>query len=257
MEYWKRDTECSDQMDFSCFHKAMFRVAHQWCINLDVIEYVSFISMLFKRVTMRRVFSPDRPETGEVVLPNVYLEFPAEEETIFDELARVKAEQAEGEDAKDEGPVADWESCLSDESQDSRYEYNYVEDEKNMQMKKYKRLKQQKRIHALSQRLKEPIYYEEVMEYSKDLPRPPTENARVNHNTPLTWNTELAPLEDIIPMGYLAEQLITGIKNEGGREMARPDSSMSKASALPGGNTPHVEVADLLKVGEQFRSTAL
>lgn len=88
------------------------------------------------------------------------------------------------------------------------------------------------------------------MEYPKDLPRPPSENARINHDTPLTWNTELAPFEDIIPIGYLAEQLITGIKNEGGREITRPDSSMSKASALPGGNTPHVEVADLLKVGE-------
>lgn len=136
----------------------------------------------------------EKVENGEFVLPLMFLEFPAEEETIFDEIARVKAEQAEGEDQKDEGPVADWESCLSDESQDSRYEYNYVEDEKNMQMKKYKRLKPQKRIHALSQRLKEPIYYEEVMEYPKDLPRPPTENARVNHDTPVTWNVELAPL---------------------------------------------------------------
>lgn len=60
MEAWKQDTECSDKMDYKCFHKALFRVVHKWCINLDVIEYAGFISMLYKRVTMRRVFGPDR-----------------------------------------------------------------------------------------------------------------------------------------------------------------------------------------------------
>lgn len=67
LEYWKRDTECSDEMNYTCFHKAIFRVAHEWCINLDVIEYVGFIAMLFKRLTMRRVFAPDRPGKGELI----------------------------------------------------------------------------------------------------------------------------------------------------------------------------------------------
>ena len=112
-EQWARDNDCLAEMDYARFHRALFRLAHGWCINLDVVEYAAFLHLIYDRVTARRV------SDGSLVLPRILVKFPAEEDIIFEEIARIKAEEqgaGEAEEAK-----AEWESCMSDESQDSRY----------------------------------------------------------------------------------------------------------------------------------------
>lgn len=50
---WIFDSRNNDRVKFSLFAKLIFRIAHWWCVDIDLEQYVDFLEKLFARITCK------------------------------------------------------------------------------------------------------------------------------------------------------------------------------------------------------------
>ena len=135
----------------------LFRVAHWWCTNIDIDEYVDLLEKIYVRIIDKAIMS-FYGEVENEIKAYVYVTFPNEEKKYKDNGGKV--DKAIFSD--------DWLECRSDESNRSECDYKYEEDAEKMVVKKFKRNKVD--ASAISGgmgqtnsnlTIKEPIIYEE------------------------------------------------------------------------------------------------
>ncbi len=56
---WLMDSRGQPEMDHSLLAKTLHRVAHWWCTNIDIDEYVDLLTKIFYRITWRAAYSYD------------------------------------------------------------------------------------------------------------------------------------------------------------------------------------------------------
>jgi len=153
------DSKGQGGLSFYALTRLLFRVAHSWCTNVDLDEYVDFLFQLYARICSR--FACDKGSDYEV-FPRINVQFPNDE---------LKYKESGGDLAQG-GDNNEWLECRSDESNKSDYDYKYEEDPDNMMVKKYKKMKNDfgKIGESNSQGtiVKEPFLYIEEVDYSQD-----------------------------------------------------------------------------------------
>ena len=49
-EEWALDSRGLPDLSFHLLTKVLFRVAHQWCVNIDLDEYVEMLNRVYDRI---------------------------------------------------------------------------------------------------------------------------------------------------------------------------------------------------------------
>jgi len=115
--------------------KLLFRLAQEWAVNFDIDEYLEFLDILYSRIIEKVVVGEN--EKGQVAstvhLAHLQLDFPREEI-----VAKEKEERNIGKQ-----DLAGWMLCEEDEAVDDEFNYRYIEDKKEMVLRKYKKRKDQ------------------------------------------------------------------------------------------------------------------
>ena len=70
---WIHDARGQDSMNLIMFQKMLYRISHSWGTHIDTDEYVELLSMIYDRITSKKVV---RGETGqtEIALPRIQVE---------------------------------------------------------------------------------------------------------------------------------------------------------------------------------------
>ena len=50
---WIFDSRNNDRMKFPLFAKMIFRIAHWWCVDVDLEQYIDFLEKLLGRITCK------------------------------------------------------------------------------------------------------------------------------------------------------------------------------------------------------------
>ena len=127
---WLNDCRGQSELSFQLFTKLIFRIAHQWCVHVDLDEYIDFLERLYSRITRLDVYKTEL-KTKTTLTPIITVSFPSLEK---------KTLEGQGE-ANATVEVDDWMECRSNESEVTEYEYQYREDETTMRTKKFKKMR--------------------------------------------------------------------------------------------------------------------
>lgn len=49
-EEWVMDSRGLPDLTFHLLTKVLFRIAHQWCVNIDIEEYIDTLSRIYDRI---------------------------------------------------------------------------------------------------------------------------------------------------------------------------------------------------------------
>ncbi len=52
---WIMDSRGLKALSFSLLTKLLFRIAHQWAINIDLDEYIDLLQRIYERITWTNV----------------------------------------------------------------------------------------------------------------------------------------------------------------------------------------------------------
>jgi hypothetical protein len=192
---WVFDCQGCKDLHFNLITKILFRIVHYWAVNVDYEEYAFLLNTLYERVTCKAVVNADQRHR---FLPKIIVTFPEEEQR----LSRGKNEF--GEDDQEDGG-AEWDECAEDESPRSEYEYKYGDDNDTLDLKRYKRAKNQAGSGMMiATHIKDPFLYKEVLVYDFD------------DGVPEGWTVvdQLLEEEFVIPLGYITEQFLFKLKND-------------------------------------------
>jgi hypothetical protein len=135
---WILDKREQDEISQNILAKVLFRIAHWWCTNIDIDEYIDMLQRLYQRIIYKRAYLNDS-ESVQDHFPKIQVTFPLEEKRISETVVRGGATNQEG---GVEG--SDWLECRSNEANESDFEYKFEEDPEVMIIKKYKKKKAKK-----------------------------------------------------------------------------------------------------------------
>ena len=54
-EEWLFDSRGEEAMNFPLFTKLLHRIAAQWCIHIDLDEYIELLQKIYERIILKRV----------------------------------------------------------------------------------------------------------------------------------------------------------------------------------------------------------
>jgi hypothetical protein len=89
---WIKDARGMREMNLTLFMKTLYRIANNWCVHIDLNEFIELLTRVYQRITCKKITREDGSE--EVALPRIQVE-------IFQEKA--------------EEDGAEWESCSEGE----------------------------------------------------------------------------------------------------------------------------------------------
>lgn len=76
-EEWIVDSRSQPDMSFQLLTKTLFRIAHQWCTNIDIDEYIDLLTRVYDRIIYyTQVVTNERTFT---LNPLITVSFPAGE----------------------------------------------------------------------------------------------------------------------------------------------------------------------------------
>lgn len=201
---WQQDSLGNDEMSLHLFTKLLFRIAHQWAVHIDLDEYLEILQKLYDRITVRRVIKASDGSSC-VCYPTITTQIIPDKES-----EEVFAANGSGADA------ALLEACASDEEEKKGYDYQFVEDEFSLTVKKHKKRSNPPMAAAADDMdmdsppmfsMKDPIEFkEDVVYYQNYGDYKPLGDDMVT--------LELADLHNCLPFGYPTEQFLTGMKND-------------------------------------------
>jgi len=199
---WLMDSNGQPELTLHLFNKVLFRVAHQWGVNIDLQEYRELLMKVYQRITMKKVICA-RDNNVIVAHPTIQVEILAPEVDGPDPFSSSEQEQN-----------LEWEDCQSDEEEKAECEYWYQEDKNTLTVKKMKKRRIMKTEgkedgpdHIPMFPSKEPIIYkEEVMYHQNKGDYRPVGDDYISYM--------LADEADVFPLGYPAEQFLTWLKND-------------------------------------------
>jgi hypothetical protein len=138
-EEWVLDSRGQSEMTFTMLTKTLFRIAHEWCTNIDIDEYIDLLNRVYDRIiyyvmvyTNGNDYDPDQQYGGpgtSTYYPVIKITFPEGEAKAKENGGKIDSKRRND----------DWLECRSNESNSSDYEYKYEEDPDNMVVKKYKK----------------------------------------------------------------------------------------------------------------------
>lgn len=79
-EEWIFDSRNQESLDFTLFTKLLYRIAHHWCVHIDLDEYNDLLERIYDRISLKRVVSQDG--NHRTVVPAILIEFTNEERKI-------------------------------------------------------------------------------------------------------------------------------------------------------------------------------
>jgi len=123
------DNRGQPELNYSLFTKLLFRIAHQWAINIDLEEYIDLLNKIYQRITIKKTIS-DKNGVKEL-RPYLLITFPLDEKKIKDNGGKLESQ----------AKLDEWLECRSNESEKSAFVYEYKEDPENMITKKFKKAK--------------------------------------------------------------------------------------------------------------------
>jgi hypothetical protein len=137
-EEWVLDSRGLSEMTFTLLTKTLFRIAHEWCTNIDIDEYIDLLNRVYDRIIYYAMVHTDVKEYENIEEggPGITRDYPKIKITFPEGEAKAK-EKSGKLDSKRKND--DWLECRSNESNSSDYEYKYEEDPENMVVKKYKK----------------------------------------------------------------------------------------------------------------------
>jgi hypothetical protein len=53
---WLHDVRGQGELTQNLLGKVLFRVAHQWCTNIDLDEYIELLQKVYARITYKKVY---------------------------------------------------------------------------------------------------------------------------------------------------------------------------------------------------------
>jgi hypothetical protein len=130
---WLQDSRGQGEITQNVLAKILFRIAHYWCTNIDLDEYIDMLQRIYSRITYKRVYYTES-ETVKEVYPRIQISFPSEEKRISETVVRSGAAAHSAEDDE-------WLECASNESMDPDYEYDTKTDDNQMKAMRIKRKK--------------------------------------------------------------------------------------------------------------------
>ena len=165
-------------------------------------EYCELLNKVYHRITIRKVIKASNSETI-FAHPTIQIE--------------VIPPKVDGPDpfVSSENEDALWEQCLSDEDEITEFEYHYFENDENLTVKKHKKRRPLKDTNLEENNLehipmfpaKEPVIYnEDVIYHQNKGDYRPVGDDYVSY--------VLADFDDVLPLGYVTEQFLVGIKND-------------------------------------------
>jgi hypothetical protein len=130
---WLQDSRGQKEITQNVLAKILFRIAHYWCTNIDLDEYIDLLQRIYTRITYKRVYFTET-ESVKSIYPRIQIAFPLEEKRISETVVRGGAHQ-QHEDTE-------WMECASNESMDPEFEYETKTDDVHMKAMRVKRKKQ-------------------------------------------------------------------------------------------------------------------
>lgn len=192
----------AESLDFEMFTRIIFDVTHIWTPNVDLLEYVSFLQAVFKRVVAVFVHLLDGKGVEECK-PRVTVRFPEEERRVGGQL---KSETAE------------WLPCGTDEIEQDGWEYTFKPDVQDPN--KYQKLKRQKAQPKKAVQRGAATVAEEEWN---------TGEPAGDSITQMRLEYRLAETEQVLPLGYVAELFLVELAN---RKEEKTDASMMLTEEL-------------------------
>ena len=178
----------AENLDFETFTRIVFDVVHIWTPNVDLLEYVSFLRTVYKRIVSAFVHPSDSTKAAEECKVRVTVRFPEDERKI---AAQLKTECAE------------WALCGADEIEQEGWEYTFKADPKDPN--NYQKLKRPKpQAKKATQRIIG-IIAEEDWDCGEPIGDTMT-STRIEYR--------LADLEQVLPLGYIAELFLVELMNK-------------------------------------------
>ena len=200
---WQQDSLGNDEMSLHLFTKLLFRIAHQWGVHIDLDEYLEILKKIYDRITVRKVIKSSDGSSC-ICYPTITTQIIPDKES-----EEVFAPNNSGADA------SLLEACASDEEEKQGYDYQFLEDEFNLTVKKHKKRSSPPMDVAEDMdmdsppmfSMKDPIEYKEDVIYYQNYG-----DYRPSSDDMVTC--QLADLENCLPFGYPTEQFMTWMKND-------------------------------------------
>jgi len=156
---------------------------------------LELLDVLYSRIIEKVVVGEsDRQQVWSLIhIPTLRLDFPKEEVVCKEKEERNIGKQ----------DLAGWIICEDTEPVDDDFNYRYIEDKKEMVLRKYKKRKDQDRQTDMSE-VVEPVFYRERAVWF--------ENEQVLESQ--TVFDRLTLLKNVVPLGYAAEQFLAFLKSD-------------------------------------------
>jgi len=176
----------NDSVDFELFTKILFDIAHIWCPNVILAEYIEFLHAVYRRIVTVIIHSPkEKPKECKA---KITVKFPEEEK-------RVNSQLGEGE--------IQWTACKMDEIEQEDWEYTFKVDPKDPgKYDKLKRPKPQGKKPGL--KIQVGLVVEEIYETIFD----------AEFNDISRTEEKLAETDTILPLGYISELYLVQAANK-------------------------------------------
>jgi hypothetical protein len=124
---WHMDSLGNQEMNLHLFTKLLFRIAHQWAVHIDLDEYLELLQKIFDRITIRKVI---KAGDGSIVICYPTIQCVIIPDKDSEEVFAPNASGAE---------TALLEPCGSDEEEKLGYDYQFVENEFSLTVRKHKK----------------------------------------------------------------------------------------------------------------------
>lgn len=196
-----------NELSLHLFTKLLFRVAHHWCVHVDLDEYIELLDKLFQRITIRKVI---KASSGKVIhtYPTITVE-------VIPEVPESGQNPFEMPNEDMEMDMA--EACPSDEEESEHYNYCYTEDVNSCTLKKHRIKKTPIGLQdaAPGGENEEPpnlslkdniVFKEEVVYHLNAGDYKPRSDDLVSY--------DLSEMHDTLPFGYPTEQFFTFMKQD-------------------------------------------
>lgn len=186
--------------------KILFRVAHWWCTNIDLEEYVDMLQRIYARITYKKAYFC-QTESVKEFFPKIQISFPLEEKRISETVVRggVNAD-------------TDWMECASNESNKSQFDYKYEEDPDQMVVKKYKKKRPEgasgPSAFDYSSSAQAQLTIKEPFIFNEEILYPELNDPRHNDMPNKTIYDCLLPFDQVLPFGYPTEQYFRQVKQD-------------------------------------------
>lgn len=224
----------SKDLDYSQFYDKLMTFCDIWGPEFDSYQYAEFLTKILDRITMRKKISMSGSDVStEVILPTIKIVFPTK-----------RAPAEESEELK-------WIDVNSEESMESMYEYDFVENEETKEKKKVKRLKDVLKKEDIEM----PTGFDED---DKEMTIVYDELADFGDSNCL-YELQMAALDDIVPFGFPSEYYLSQLKlgNKLGDDESRPSQVKVSTDQLVVNEEPVSNVREARRQSKQIVSEVI